>query len=421
VIAREPFKCNACNEAFLGRIGVGSGTLPLIFQCPRCGTALRASLEPEPETLDLNFKSEDVIRLEDGEIENEEELTSITIYTDLPVPKALQGIPAGEAVASPFILLGQLIGTEEQANLMARIETMRDLRRVVFPRLRRAASLVGEDGFEPLSAAVERLPHIDEIDGLADLHPLYQLGRYMETLYVPFALLEPRIMAIGELGMLLLSAEQVGNGPEHLRKLVERPDWIQHRRRIYETTIAALGLVEALMPAMAWEMVDESQVDINDYLVMRDDFDRLKSTYQDIFELGSRSLAYIGSILNLVARGDPREFSNGKRCSLTRALRTTANNREFILDEMPNAKAFYEQIDRHTRNDIGHHLVSFDFATQTLIDNRGDRTNYLRFLEDFLGAVRFTAYLLALAEKVTLHAVQADIPQRRDAGLPITP
>jgi hypothetical protein len=373
-------------------------------------------MEPDPEAMELHFKSEDVTALE---TEPAEELTSVTIYADLPVPKALQGIPATEAIASPFILFGQVIGNEELGVLMGRIEHMRRLRSQIFPRLRQATSLVGDGDFESLSAAVARLPGINEIEGFGDQHPLYQLGRYVATLYLPFAPLEPRISAVGELGMLLLSAEHAEGGPEHLRELVERPDWTQHRRRIYETTVTALGLVEALMPAMAWEMVDESTVDIDDYLVMRDDFDRLKSTYQDIFELGSRSLAYVGSIVNLVLRGDPRELSNGMRVSLKKALETKAKNREFILDELPQAKALYEQIDRHTRNDIGHHLVSFDFATQTLIDSKGNRTNYLRFLEDFLGAVRFTAYLLAVAEKVTLHAIQADIPQRRASGLPV--
>lgn len=417
MIAKETLECNACGENFIARLGIGSGLLPLIFQCPDCGAALRASMEPNPETMALNFKSEDVTALE---TEPAGELTSVTIYADLPVPKALQGIPAKEAIASPFILFGQVIGIEELSALMARIDHMRRLRSQVFPRLRRAASVVGDGDFESLSEAIARLPGIDEIEGLGDQHPLYQLGRYVETLYLPFAPMEPRIAAIGELGMLLLSAEHAEGGPEYLRELVERPDWVQHRRRIYETTIAALGLVEALMPAMAWELVDESKVDIDDYLVMRDDFDRLKSTYQDIFELGSRSLAYVGTILNLVSREDPRVFSNGKRVSLKKALETTANNREFILDELPHAKVLYEQIDRNTRNDIGHHLVAFDFATQTLIDDKGERTNYLRFLEDFLGAVRFTAYLLAVAEKVTLHAIQADIPQRRAAGLPTT-
>lgn len=416
MIVREVFECNTCGKTFLARLGIGSGLLPLIFQCPHCGVALRASMEPNPESKELNFKSEDVTPLE---IEGDEEMTSVTIYADLPVPKALQRIPAKEAIASPFILFAQAIGNEELGRLMARIEHMRSLRTVIFPRLRRAASLVEGENFKPLSEAVARLPGIDEIETLGDQHPLYQLGRYVETLYLPFAPLGPRIAAIGELGTLLLSAEHTEGGPEYLRELVGRPDWIQHQRRIYETTTAALGLVEALMPAMAWEKVDETKLDINDYLVMRDDFDRLKSTYQDIFELGSRSLAYIGSILNLVLRSDPREFSNGERLSLKKALETTANNREFILDELPQAKVLYEQVDRHTRNDIGHHLVSFDFATQTLVDNKGERTNYLRFLEDFLGAVRFTAYLLAVGEKVTLHAIRADIPQRRGAGLPV--
>src|SRR5213592_4339763 len=133
MIVREAFKCNACGEDFLARLGIGSGLLPLIFQCPHCGAALRASMEPDPEAMELHFKSGDVTLLE---TKQSDELTSVTIYADLPVPKALQGIPAKEAVASPFILFAQVIGNEELSVLMARIEHMRRLRSQIFPRLR---------------------------------------------------------------------------------------------------------------------------------------------------------------------------------------------------------------------------------------------------------------------------------------------
>jgi hypothetical protein len=377
-------------------------------------------MEPDPETLDLNFKSEDVALEEDEKVAEDGELQSVTVYADVPVPKAMQGIPAEDATLSPFLLFAQVIGHDKLGDLMGRIEAMRSFRSGAFPGFRRAASLIRSDDFTALAAAVDRLPGADEVEGLRDYHPLYQFGRFLDTLYIPFAPLGPRVAAIGELGMLLIAAERHSDGPEHLQTLNNRPDWIEHRRRIYESVVTALSLVETLMPAMAWEQVDEDKYEVEDYLVMRDDFDQLKGVYQDLFELGSRSLAYVGSILNLVVRDDPRQFSNGKRCSLTRVLRTTANNREFILDELPQAKPLYDQIDRHTRNDIGHRLVSFDFATQTLIDDKGRQTNYLLFLEDFLQAVRFSSYLLGVAEKVTLHAVQADVPQRAAAGLPIS-
>jgi hypothetical protein len=418
VIVRQQLRCQTCEEPFVARLGIGSGRLPLIFQCPHCEVALRATLEPDPKTLDLNFKSEDVVPEEDAA--EEDEIQSVTVYADVPVPKAMQGIPAKNANLSPFILFAQVIGHGELGELMGRVEAMRSFRTNVFPKLRRAASLIRTGDFTALAAAVDRLPGVADIEGLCEQHPLYQFGRYVETLYLPFASLEPRIAAIGELGTLLIAAEHHEGGPEHLETLNNRADWIEHRRRIYESVVNALSLVETLMPAMAWEQVDEKKYKVDDYLVMRDDFDQLKGVYQDLFELGSRSLAYVGSILNLVVRGDPRQFSNGKRCSLTKALRATANQREFILDELPQAKLLYDQIDRHTRNDIGHRLVSFDFATQTLVDDKGRQTNYLLFLEDFLGAVRFSSYLLGVAEKVTLHAIQADVPQRRAAGLPIS-
>jgi hypothetical protein len=175
------------------------------------------------------------------------------------------------------------------------------------------------------------------------------------------------------------------------------------------------------MPALAWEQVDPGKAEIDDFLVMRDDFDQLKGIYQDIFELGSRSLAYVGSILNLVHRGEPSAAADGRSWGLKKALGAKAEQREFILGELPHAAVLFEAIDRKARNEIGHHLISYDFATQTLADDKGARTNYLLFLQDYLGAVRFSAYLLTVVEKIDLHALQAAVPQRAEAGLPVEP
>jgi hypothetical protein len=80
-----------------------------------------------------------------------------------------------------------------------------------------------------------------------------------------------------------------------------------------------------------------------------------------------------------------------------------ANEREFILDELPNARVFYDGIRRHSRNAFGHYNVEYDFAAGELVDQRtGARTSLLLFLVDYLEAARMTAYLLTVAEKITV-------------------
>lgn len=72
-----------------------------------------------------------------------------------------------------------------------------------------------------------------------------------------------------------------------------------------------------------------------------------------MFELTSKALAYIGTFVNLSARGQPNIWADGKERTLHKALQVRAYDREFILDELANIKQFYSGISRHTRNETG--------------------------------------------------------------------
>ena len=376
-------------------------------------------MEPDPETLDLNWDSEDVVVRDEGDVADVGALPAVTVYADLPVPKAIQGTPAGEAYLSPFLLLTQLVG-DDTDELMGSIEALRALRERVYPALRRASVHLASGDFDRLGAAVAKLPGGD-IDELSETHPVYHFGRRLDLLYMAFAPLPPRLAAIGELGTLLLAAETLPEsaGRAHLTTVIATDAWNQHRRRVVDTVMKALGQLEALIPALAWEHVELTNADVDDFQVMRDDFDELKAIYQDVFELGSRTLAFMGTILNVVHRGDARAWGNGERWTLETALRVRALDREFVLEELPHAREVFDAVDRHTRNQIGHRLIAFDFAAQSLVDGDGRTTNYLLFLVDYLGAVRLTNYLIAVIEKITIHALQGRVPQREAAGLPI--
>ncbi len=124
--------------------------------------------------------------------------------------------------------------------------------------------------------------------------------------------------------------------------------------------------------------------------------------YVDVFELSSRGLAYLGVFLNLTRRNDPRTWADGKKRTIKKALGLKAVEREFILDETPRLKTLYGNIRRHVRNDVGHYHLYHDVATGDLVDEKGRRTNFLLFMTDFLGAVRVTAFVMALVDNVTV-------------------
>ena len=77
--------------------------------------------------------------------------------------------------------------------------------------------------------------------------------------------------------------------------------------------------------------------------------------------------------------------------------------------DFPVAKNLYDAMKRHTRNDIGHRLVRYDFATGLLAYDDGKTESYLAFLGDYLQAVRLTHYLQDVFE-LLWHARKSLLP-----------
>ena len=89
-----------------------------------------------------------------------------------------------------------------------------------------------------------------------------------------------------------------------LDDLFEQQGLGEHRRRIVETTSACISAHDSLLAPMFWECIDDSHRErIDDFQIMRDDFPAVASRYQDVFELTSRTFAYLGLLLNLRYRG----------------------------------------------------------------------------------------------------------------------
>lgn len=121
---------------FVLRIGVAGGEQRFIFACPLCGVELRGTLFGEPAELQdfiqghgprIELRSEDFSELDFDDRRDDGSL-AVTVYTDLPVPTSMQGMPAGKAMMSPFILATQLCGSEDSVDLWGRIEGLRAMR-----------------------------------------------------------------------------------------------------------------------------------------------------------------------------------------------------------------------------------------------------------------------------------------------------
>ncbi len=217
-------------------------------------------------------------------------------------------------------------------------------------------------------------------------------------LYEPFEDHQIRENAAEEL--LKLCADAMSSRREAMRQLFAEFDagsLRHHRTRVVHAVFAAFDDMDAIYPAL-WIPHMEGRVKLDEFRVMRDDFAARKSLYQDLFELGSRTLAFTAPIANLALRGDARSYSDQESRSLNKARRTTAFRRAEWLVDFPLAEKLYTSVSRNTRNDIGHTLVHHDAANGLLVYEDGSEENYLLFLLDSLAALRLSHYLLDVVQ-----------------------
>lgn len=397
MVSRFVIRCHGCKNRLVLRIQVAAGLSPFVvggvqafvFACPHCRSGIHGKLNSEIDKPPL-------LQGEDFDVAHEQEDpadTAVTVATDLPVHSSLIGYPARQQKMTPFIQLTRSLDSEVFVGLMTSIGQVRQLRELAFPYVRRASSFFMRGDLTGMKSALLDAPNTD--DDFAEVELGQMLGVAFADIYEPLE--DPSLSRAAAVeSARMVEDTRLADGPALTQLLtdLEKGPLPEHRKRVLDTALAALEDVEALLPAM-WAERIEGVAELNDYRVMRDDFDSLKSRYVDVFELGSRSLAFMARVANIAIRGDVRLHSDGVGRSLKKAVDgTPAKEREAWLDDFPNAKRLYDAIKRHTRNDIGHRLVRYDFESGSLVYEDGTNENYLLFLVDYLHAVGLTHYLL---------------------------
>lgn len=352
MVARFLVQCRTCSNQLAVRIQVGGGRQPFLLSCPHCRTQLRAVLTADPAT-GGSLASEDFDVLQGSGVGD---FPAVTVATDIPVHKSLLQRSANETLLTPFIYLSSAMGSGLVGQLMESIETMREERESVFPPVRRASSSFtrGQDQ----ATIVALVPLYDRNSHFGN-NPAAALSHQIDRLFAPFDVTVDYVNAVRETRRLMRRARRVQTTPDLVGSFLTS-GLVEHRARVLESVMSVLDDVAALFPALFVERMRDPD-DRTSYRVMRDDFDHLKSRYQDLFELASRSLAY-----------------------------------EPWLADFPAARRLYENMKRATRNDIGHRLVRYEFESGDLVYEDGGRESYLAFLVDYLNAARLSHYLANL-------------------------
>jgi hypothetical protein len=389
VTHRVSIRCNNCSEALTLRIVVAGGDQPFVFPCPHCAAPLHATFEARLEPMQLRLESDDVEQL----AAEDPDALAVAVATDVPVHVSLVGAAGDASMLSPFILVSQELGLVRAAPVTDKANKLRALREHLFPGLRRAASFWSDRDVDGLTAALRSIPGSDRLDWNND-SPMELFDELIGLMYEPIEESGVRDFCAEELLKLIAAAlDNDLAGFTRLFAEFEGGPLEQHRRRVIPAIFGALSDVDAFLPAL-WAEAMEGHLDLAPYRVMRDDFAKRKSSYQDLFELSSRTLAFTAPIANLVLRGDAKTFADGKSRTPHKARKTRAFERAEWLTDFPAAAQRFDAVSRHTRNDIGHALVRQDVRRGVLIYDDGTEQNYMLFLVDWLQAVRLARYAL---------------------------
>jgi len=386
---RVPIRCKNCSEVIALRVVVAGVHQPFVFACPHCTAPLRGTFFARLEQMELRIESEDFDKLD---VECPDSV-AVAVATDLPVHLGLFGATGSAAKISPFLVVSQELGLERAKSVVHDGNRLRAIRERLFPAVRRAAAFWADRNLAGLSQALEAVPGSQELDWENET-PMALFDELVGSLYGPLELPNVREACAEELLRFISRAldEHVGAFTALFDEFEARP-LEEHRRRITSAVFGALGDVDAFLPAL-WAEAMAGRVDLAPYRVMRDDFATRRSSYQELFELASRTLAFTAPIANLVLRGDARAFADGKTRSPEKARAARAFERTEWLVDFPLTKPRYEAVSRHTRNDIGHALVRQDVRRGVLVYADGSEQNYILFLVDWLNAVRLGRYAL---------------------------
>lgn len=383
-------RCQACRKPFAFRMGVGAGDQQaFVCECPHCSAALHGVLHADQRRARLRFESEDMVELPERKARGWERWPGVTVYTDLPVHVSCIG-KGMERGGSAFLTLRHFMPDEPWVDYNERVTSLNALRIRLIPALRRAtAHFIAKDWLKVSKALEVALPD-DPPEVRTSFHAV------LSVLFSP--LFSKDGMAWAD-ELCTIFRDVTSTRPVEwlaLRETVDRLGFRQFRRQVVDTIVRVFQKADALCPAIAYEHLPG--IDVREFKIFRDDLDVLKSLYVDLFELASRGLAYLGTVVNLHRRGDPEKWSNGKATTLGKMLSARAVDREFVVGELTGCARLYAGLNRHTRNEFGHCKVHYDFSSGCLVDSDGNEENFLLFLVDLLGAARCSALCLLVVK-----------------------
>lgn len=409
---RFQIRCESCGEDSLLVIGVPHGDqVRMVFECPCCPAILRGVVHTGTPDGIRALTSEDF-----QTVEPEHEGTATGglpisyIYLDLPIHRGAINDPATSAMSPVMRLIMYLDDGVDPELLFGSVRVIRQRREQIYPAVRRCAHLAQNRDLDALAECLDLESQRGE--RYFNSNPLHLFHNMLAMSYPPtpeYDEVDIWDRWVPEFHEIMERAEQRDSQIfEGLIEEIDEMDSFQRRRMVaFETTIRALDKTDAMTPAICYYLFsDDIRDNIGDFRIHRDDFDELKSTFQDSFELGSKILAFYGAFLNLALRGDPEELPDGSSRSIQETLRSTAYDREGILDELPELQPLYGQVRRGLRNQIGHADIHYNIETGMVESDEGEQP-FMEFLVDYMAGIHMLGFVMTFVKFIDLQVIDA--------------
>lgn len=404
MIQRSSAICKSCDNNFILRVVVPLAPSERIcFACPGCHVRLTGRLEldysvPSMQIDPYGFKISQSKEDDQGEV--------VTISSDLPVHR-IKHVNKLDKGGSPFLWMCKEMGNEAFIEWKNRVEYLQTIRQNKLESIHAVVHHAELENWAKVGTLLEQ-------KGLWDV-PDTSSETIMRSFYMTLSALYHPLMdskkmeAISEEFLDYCRKCQQIKPSEYEALLTDycnKYGYLDYRSKLFGLFIRILEHYDAFMTGLLYEyMPDKLRKDISSYRIYRADFDMVKSTYQDIFELIVKSLEYVGPIVNLIKRNEAYHFSIGCR-TMNSFQRKKAFKKLEILSDIPEVESLISGVSRNIRNDIGHFSIRYDYRTGNVIDDDSQERNYIEFLGDFLVAVRVLWFLLIAGQQIDLDRIE---------------
>ena len=377
------------------------------FCCPHCQIELRCLLELDLEAPRMIL---DPVGFQlDGELESDPSGEIITVATDLPVHRVRHAQPLNDG-GSPFLHLASEM-PKKFPEWISKVHALQHLRQSQFEVAEQLVSFARTANWKMASDCLGNVFG----EQISNTRETIQLTYKAFSIFYAPLLIDPPMFDYLDEYFDHLNECMENKKPAYESLLTEWSTshlYRGFRLKALSSFLRVLSHFDAFVVGLLFhEMPDKMRDDIGSYRIFRDDYAFVKSLYQDLFELTSQLLIFLGNILNLSIRGDADRYSTGETTT-KKFIKQTACNRFKILPELPLVSTLLGNVSRPMRNSIGHFSADYEPCTGNLRYDDGSHQNYIAFLGDFYSAVKSLWFILVFVEKtdVDMHRLNLKVP-----------